>query len=123
MTAEVQVTSDPIFLDELRCIGNEVSLLDCPTGISEVGLTNCDHSQDVWVKCKGMYQIIIINRKWNLFYADIDECDINNGGCEHNCTNTIGSFVCRCNFGYNLTENGLDCIGMYLKSVSSLCVC
>ena len=73
MTAEVQVTSGPIFLDELRCIGNEVSLLDCPTGISEVGLTNCDHSQDVWVKCRGMYQIII-NSKWNLLCINYQLC-------------------------------------------------
>ena len=60
MTAEVQVSSGPIFLDELRCTGSELSLLDCPTGISEVGLTNCDHSQDVWVKCRGMNQILSI---------------------------------------------------------------
>ena len=53
MTAEVQITSGPIFLDELRCTGSETSLVDCPAGISEVGLTNCDHSQDVWVKCTG----------------------------------------------------------------------
>ena len=53
VNSEVQITSGPIFLDELRCTGNEQSLLDCPTGISEVGLTNCDHSQDVWVKCRG----------------------------------------------------------------------
>ena len=49
----------------------------------------------------------------NILHADIDECDINNGGCEHNCTNTIGSFVCSCNVGYNLTENGLNCTGMW----------
>lgn len=48
-----QASSGPIFLDELRCTGNELSVLDCPIGISEVGLTNCDHSQDVWVKCRG----------------------------------------------------------------------
>ena len=51
--------------------------------------------------------------------TDIDECDISNGGCEHNCTNTIGSFVCSCNNGYNLTENGLDCTGM--RSNVSMC--
>lgn len=53
VTPEGQASSGPIYLDELRCAGNELSLLDCPTGISEVGLTNCDHSQDVWVKCRG----------------------------------------------------------------------
>ena len=63
MIAEVQIISGPIFLDELRCAGNELSLLDCPTGISEVGLTNCDHSQDVWVKCIGMYSILLIAAK------------------------------------------------------------
>ena len=53
VTPEGQVSSSPIFLDELRCSGDEQSLLDCPTGISEVGLTNCEHSQDVWVRCRG----------------------------------------------------------------------
>ena len=55
VTPEGQASSGPIFLDELRCTGSELSLLDCPTGISEVGLTNCDHSQDVWVKCRGRF--------------------------------------------------------------------
>ena len=55
-------------------------------------------------------------------YADIEECDINNGGCEQNCTNTIGSFVCSCSVGYNLTENGINCTGMYLKSIFIVCV-
>ena len=53
VTAEAQITSGPIFLDELLCTGSEPSLVDCSTGIGEVGLTNCDHSQDVWVKCRG----------------------------------------------------------------------
>ena len=51
---------------------------------------------------------------------DIDECDISNGGCEHNCTNTIGSFVCSCNDGYNLTENALNCTGMRSAQCISL---
>ena len=44
--------------------------------------------------------------------TDIDECEINNGGCEHNCTNIIASFVCSCRDGYNLTMNGLNCTGI-----------
>ena len=59
VTAEVQITSGPIYLDELRCTDSEVSLVDCPTGISEIGLTNCDHSQDVWIKCRGKCMILI----------------------------------------------------------------
>ena len=30
------------------------------------------------------------------FSTDIDECGTNNGGCEHNCNNTIGAFECYC---------------------------
>ena len=42
---------------------------------------------------------------------DINECETANGGCEHNCTNTIGSFFCSCYAGYQLDENGLNCSG------------
>uniref|UniRef100_A0A1X7SDX5 EGF-like domain-containing protein n=1 Tax=Amphimedon queenslandica TaxID=400682 RepID=A0A1X7SDX5_AMPQE len=36
---------------------------------------------------------------------DIDECRNSNGGCEQLCTNTIGSFFCSCNKGFNLTNS------------------
>ena len=42
---------------------------------------------------------------------DINECTTSNGGCEHSCTNTIGSFTCSCATGYQLDENGLNCNG------------
>ena len=45
------------------------------------------------------------------FSTDIDECGTNNGGCEHNCNNTIGAFECYCDSGYRLEENGLNCRG------------
>lgn len=44
-----------------------------------------------------------------VFLTDIDECAINNGGCMHRCEDTIGSFICSCNDGYTLHENGHDC--------------
>jgi len=44
-------------------------------------------------------------------YSDVDECRVNNGGCEHDCFNTIGSFECRCRNGYFLAANGKNCIG------------
>ena len=34
--------------------------------------------------------------------VDINECNVNNGGCEHSCTNTVGSYTCSCNTGYQL---------------------
>ncbi|XP_053387247.1 uncharacterized protein LOC123541978 [Mercenaria mercenaria] len=33
---------------------------------------------------------------------DIDECEVNNGGCDQNCTNTDGSFECTCKSGYRV---------------------
>ncbi|XP_066300018.1 signal peptide, CUB and EGF-like domain-containing protein 1 [Branchiostoma lanceolatum] len=40
---------------------------------------------------------------------DIDECSSENGGCEHSCTNTAGSYHCSCSDGYALTSNGHNC--------------
>lgn len=47
-----------------------------------------------------------------LIYAlDVDECAAaNNGGCMHECRNTIGSFRCSCGPGTVLHANGLDCV-------------
>ena len=42
---------------------------------------------------------------------DIDECDTNNRGCDHNCVNTPGSSVCTCNSGYFLNVDGKSCEG------------
>jgi len=44
-------------------------------------------------------------------YSDIDECATSNGGCEQICNNTIGSFYCSCDTGYQLDVNGLNCTG------------
>ena len=43
---------------------------------------------------------------------DIDECAMNNGGCQYSCTNTFGSFMCSCNVGYDLLEDSVTCQGM-----------
>ena len=43
--------------------------------------------------------------------VDIDECTSNSHICEQNCTNTAGSYVCFCQNGYTLDQNGLSCSG------------
>ena len=43
--------------------------------------------------------------------TEIDECATNNGGCEHDCDNTDGSFFCSCESGYRLDNNSLNCSG------------
>jgi len=43
--------------------------------------------------------------------TDIDECAVNNGGCnaEATCTNSVGSFTCSCTDGYQ--GDGFTCTG------------
>lgn len=44
------------------------------------------------------------------YFIDKDECATNNGGCQHVCTNNIGSYQCSCNNGFILHENKKDCL-------------
>ncbi|XP_068046771.1 signal peptide, CUB and EGF-like domain-containing protein 1 isoform X5 [Anomalospiza imberbis] len=39
----------------------------------------------------------------------IDECLVNNGGCDHFCRNTVGSFECSCQKGYKLLTDERTC--------------
>ena len=52
-------------------------------------------------------------------YIDINECLVDNGGCEFSCTNLEGinnttdlGYQCGCDFGYQLDPNNHDCNGM-----------
>ncbi|XP_038057936.1 sushi, von Willebrand factor type A, EGF and pentraxin domain-containing protein 1-like isoform X3 [Patiria miniata] len=40
---------------------------------------------------------------------DVNECDLENGGCAHTCHNTQGSFYCGCNSGFALQPDGHSC--------------
>lgn len=44
-----------------------------------------------------------------MFVSDKDECSKDNGGCQHECVNTVGSYVCQCRHGFVLHENKHDC--------------
>ena len=47
-----------------------------------------------------------------IFFVDITVCeDTNNGGCEQNCTNTNGSFICSCRDGFTLSADQRSCDG------------
>lgn len=43
------------------------------------------------------------------FFLDKDECFKDNGGCQYECVNMMGSYVCQCCNGFVLYENKYDC--------------
>ncbi|KAM9165722.1 bone morphogenetic protein 1 isoform 1-T1 [Pangshura tecta] len=43
------------------------------------------------------------------FFSDKDECSKDNGGCQHDCLNTFGSYQCQCRSGFVLHDNNHDC--------------
>lgn len=47
-----------IYLDEVRCTGNEEMLVNCST--QGVGEHDCDHSEDAGVRCEGTQQTKIV---------------------------------------------------------------
>ena len=66
-------------------------------------------------QCIGMYHNFMHSKRELLYvvcmHADVDECSFTNGGCEQNCLNTVGSYSCSCNSGFELAMNGRDCEG------------
>ncbi|XP_033124327.1 uncharacterized protein LOC117122739 [Anneissia japonica] len=40
---------------------------------------------------------------------DYDECMVNNAGCDHLCSNTLGGFECSCSEGYSLQNDFMSC--------------
>ena len=48
---------------------------------------------------------------------DIDECAEGIHRCEHNCSNTDGSYACRCAIGYRVGSNGYSCNGTHINLV------
>ena len=89
----------------------------CNTGYTGNG-THCESKLFHSVSCTTMMMLstyILLHSYVRIYknYTDIDECSDNNGGCQHNCTNTEGSYYCTCFNGYDLV-NSIDCIGKYI---------
>ncbi|XP_058836590.1 protein tolkin-like [Topomyia yanbarensis] len=71
-----------------------------PTITSESNILRVEFRSDKTVQKTGFAAV---------YFSDVDECAVNNGGCQHECKNTVGSFICTCRNGYLLHENGRDC--------------
>lgn len=60
-----------------------------------------------------MIALLVMVNIWSLvalslYPTDINEC-LNTNLCEHTCYNTIGSYNCDCQAGFELSINGLSC--------------
>lgn len=44
--------------------------------------------------------------------SDVDECRAHNGGCQHRCVNTPGSYLCECKPGFRLHTDGRTCLAI-----------
>ena len=56
--SQAESGSGVIYLEGLRCAGDEDSLLDCPSDV-ELGLSLCDHSDDAGIRCYGNIMMIM----------------------------------------------------------------
>lgn len=46
------------------------------------------------------------------YFSEEDECaKLDNGGCEQRCVNTLGSYQCACDPGYELGPDKKSCEG------------
>eukprot|EP00731_Ephydatia_muelleri_P031717 Em0023g224a len=130
--AQINITSGPIFLDQLQCRGREARLVDCNAGVV-TGLVTCTKADTVGAVCEDINECLTNNGgcgqnctntigsyycSCNKSYVlgsdghacnDIDECSATNGGCQQLCNNTVGSFFCACQIGYSLQPNGFNC--------------
>ena len=59
----------------------------------------------------------------HLFDIEIDECHRGTDLCEHNCTNTAGSYNCSCVVGYYLETNNHNCTGTTLECIICIFMC
>ena len=66
-------------------------------GVEQVSKSSSIYNKNIF---SGLYTI-----------SDVDECLISNGGCHHNCHNSVGSYTCSCNGGYRLNTDGHTCEG------------
>ena len=46
-----------------------------------------------------------------LLYSTENECETDNGGCEHLCKDTLFSYKCSCRDGYTLNQDNHTCSG------------
>lgn len=64
----------------------------------------CSLLWHICTSCRGIHCKRCLN-----ISSDVDECSKENGGCQHECVNTFGSYSCQCRSGFMLHDNKHDC--------------
>ena len=54
------------------------------------------------------------------YTSDIDECALRISGCNQICNNSIGSYVCSCYLGYQISSNNKTCTGKQIWQLQVL---
>ena len=64
-----------------------------------------------------LFECKLIDR---MFFSllEFDECKTNKHGCSHICVNTLGSYRCQCEIGYELHPDGKHCEGIKTTNFS-----
>lgn len=55
-----------------------------------------------------------------VFMKEVDECETQNHGCEHECINTLGGYECSCHIGYELHSDKKHCEGEFKHLAESI---
>ncbi|KAM4666117.1 signal peptide, CUB and EGF-like domain-containing protein 2 isoform 6-T8 [Amazona ochrocephala] len=74
------------------------------------GIAEVLHFAKSTLKLKLLLLSLTAVRQHSSSLDDTDECMYNNGGCQHVCVNTVGSYECRCKEGFFLSDNQHTCI-------------
>ena len=104
----------PIFIDDVHCTGEESNLFGC----FYTTLHSCNHLQDIAIIChrKLPRTYPVIKNHLYVFLA-ASECEVDNGGCDHFCTDTIESYFCSCYPGYTLQPDKHTCLGTWASNI------
>jgi len=64
-----------------------------------------------------LYTFVFHNMYKYLAFTDINECLLDNGGCDQNCTNLPGSYTCSCTGSFMLDESRQMCNVHILREI------